>query len=130
MVFAFGNVPIKLNFRFGRAQGRGPLYLVEPTSSARPVRSEKCRLGHQLSALIAKSKATRRRLRDFNLVLVTSPHAGYTSAEPARISRDRLTAHARRMHDQCKGSDHIICGPAIHRSLSVCTRANPERLLA
>jgi len=39
------------------------------------------RLGHQLSALIPKSKATPRRLRNFNLVLVTSPHAGYTSAE-------------------------------------------------
>ena len=23
------------------------------------------------------------------------------------------------MHDRCQGSDHIICGPAIHRSLSV-----------
>jgi hypothetical protein len=41
----------------------------------------RARLGHQLSALIAKSKATRRRLRNFNLVLVTNPHAGYTSAE-------------------------------------------------
>jgi hypothetical protein len=41
----------------------------------------RARLGHQLSALIPKSKATPRRLRNFNLVLVTSPHAGYTSAE-------------------------------------------------
>src|SRR4030081_213499 len=36
---------------------------------------------------------------------------------------DRLTAHARRMHDQCKGSDHIICGsfadlPSIEAYLS------------
>src|ERR1700722_19620003 len=37
--------------------------------------------GHQLSALIPKSKAAPRRLRNFNLVLVTGPHAGYTSAE-------------------------------------------------
>jgi hypothetical protein len=55
-----------------------------PESGRSPTR-RRCpfcaRRGHQLSPLIPKSKATPGRLRNFDLVLVTSPHAGYTSAE-------------------------------------------------
>jgi hypothetical protein len=62
----------KSNFRFTPESGLNSDIAPCPKSA---------RFGHQLSALIAKSKATRRRLRNFNLVVVTSPHAGYTSAE-------------------------------------------------
>jgi hypothetical protein len=67
--------------RFGgvRVRSTFPLIATEQRKSRHV--SNGPRLGHQLSALIAKSKATRRRLRNFNLVLVTNPHAGYTSAE-------------------------------------------------
>ena len=78
MVARNTNVPLK-----GRIQMRKTNHLQIVTfglqRAAGPYR--RARLGHQLSALIAKSKATRRRLRNFNLVLVTNPRAGYTSAE-------------------------------------------------
>ena len=73
------SVPITPRFRALALFGRRPPERVDDLCI--PASENLHRLGHQLSALIPKSKATPRRLRNFNLVLVTSPHAGYTSAE-------------------------------------------------